>query len=309
VENAIQNIGRRRWDVLSSRWRDYLPDVIAKMPKAYEAPAKDELVLERMRSIGSLNQFETIDDAPKIRTLIFEAGRFSVERCIYFTRTAEQLAAQGVPTAALTASYLGMMFGSRAMQSLLGIYYCFNQNSTWMIDVWSAASDATNQGRVIEWTPRILALVSNRRIGHEHHWKIFMRLRSVTTRLPVDDAAIGVLRRLQDHVNFSVRRNDVQYNDQWPYYDLYERFFERLNGLDIGVLPERFDVTGNDKDYDLKAAQIFMYCAVAMLLDVLWPLPKFRSYCIQLKERLSAEWHPLINAGALAKDVAALAKL
>lgn len=304
MDNAIRKIERRRWDLLSSRWHSYLPDAINEMPDAFASLSDDELLLEKMRNIHSLDEFESIGDAPKLRTLIFEAGRFSAERCLYFTRTAEQLVSRGAPTAALTASYLGMIFGSRAIQSFLGIHYCLQDNRTWMVDVWSGASDSTSQGEPKDWTPRILALISARRISHEHHWKIFIRIRSVTTRLPLDDNAMGVFRRLKDHGSYSTRRNDIQYNDHWPYADLSER----LVSAEIGVLPEKFDVTQKDLDCDLKVAEIMAFCSAAMLLDVLSPLPKFKNYCSQFKSRLSAEWHPLINIGALASGVEGLTR-
>ena len=257
-----------------------------------------------MRDVRSFDRFKSIGDAPKVRTLIFEAGRFSAERCLYFTRTAEQLVSRGVPTAALTASYLGMIFGSRAIQSFLGIYYCFQNNRTWMVNVWPGASDSTSQGDPKDWTPRILALISARRISHEHHWKIFIRVRSVTTRLPLEYNAMGVFRRLKNHWSYSSRRNDIQYNDLWPYADLNER----LASVKIGVLPEKFDVTQEDLDCDLKVSQIMAFCSAAMLLDVLSPLPKFEAYCSQFKSRLTAEWHPLINTGALANDIEGLTR-
>ena len=299
MDAVIQGIERRRWDIISERWRSYLPDRLDEMPDAYQAPTKENLLIDRMRGVGPSNVFDSIDDAPVIRTLIFEAARFCAERCLYFTRTAEQLAASGMPTAAVTVSYLGMLFGSRSMQGFLGVYYSFLENSTWLIDVWPGASETSSQGRLKEWAPRIDAIVNKQRMGHEHHWKLFIRLRAVTTRLPLDDGAMSVLRKLRSHGNFSAQRNDIQYNDKWPYLDLYQQ----LNEAEFGLLPSGWDVDEDDLDNNLKVAQIMAFCSAHMLLDVLMPLRKFNEYCAQLRLRLSPDWHPLLNAGALSNDL------
>jgi hypothetical protein len=295
MDTVIQGIERRRWDVISERWRNYLPDRLDEMPNAYQAPAKESLLIDRMRGVGSSDVLHSIGDAPVIRTLIFEAARFCAERSLYFTRTAEQLAASGMPTASVTVSYLGMLFGSRSMQGFLGLYYCFFENSTWLIDVWPGASETSNQGRLKEWTPRIGAVINKQRMGHEHHWKLFIRLRAITTRLPLDDGAMSVLRKLKNHGSFSAQRNDVQYNDKWPYLDLYQR----LNEAEFGLLPSGRDVDEDDSDHNLKVAQIMAFCSVHMLLDILIPLRKFNQYSAQLRRQLSPDWHPLLNAGAL----------
>jgi len=295
MDSAIQEIVRRRWDFISARWRNYLPDVLDEMPDAFQAPEKNEILVGRMKVIASSNQFEDVIDAPIVRTLIFEAARFCAERCLYFTRTTEQLVSVGTPTAAVTISYLAMVFGSRSIQSLLGIYYCFSENSTWLIDIWPGASDTTSQGRLREWEPCIAALVNRQRIGHEYHWKLFIRLRSVATRLPLDDNAMAALRRLRDHGSFSTQRNGIHYNDCWPYCDLYRR----LNDAEIGILPDGWSVDEEQLDHTLKIAQIVAFCSAHMLLDVLSPLRKFRNYCAELKLRLGPDWHPLMNAGAL----------
>src|SRR5260221_7014511 len=304
METAIQAIGRRRWDIISTLWRSYLPDDLEELPAAYKPLSTDELLLETMNGVGAGGEFEDIADAPKFRTMIFEAARFAVERCLYFTSTAEKLAAAGAPTAAVTVAYLCMMFGSRGMQSLLGIHYCFYQNWTWLIDIWPGASETSSQGKPKDWTPRTFALKHAFRIGHELHWKIFIRIRSITTRLPLHDDPAGVLRRLRDHGSFSARRNAIHYNDAWPYADLYRL----LNEIGPGVLPSGFAITEQDVDHDLKLAQMIAFCAAHMMLDVLSPLPKFKGYCTQLRGLLSAERHPLLNSGALAHIVANLGK-
>jgi hypothetical protein len=305
MDNAIQAIGRRRWDIISERWRSYLPDILDDMPNAYQAPTKNDIFVDRMKGLASSDQFDEVADAPILRTLIFEASRFCTERCLYFTRTAEQLVSQGTPTAAITTSYLAMMFGSRSMQSLLGLYYCFEANSTWLVDVWPGASDTTSQGRLKEWVPRIVALIDERRIGHEHHWKLFIRLRAVATRLPLDDEAMAALRRLRDHGNFSNHRNRIHYNDYWPYRDLYQQ----LNDAEIGILPAGWNVDEEQLDHSLKIAQVMAFCSARMVLDVLSPLRKFREYCTQLKLRLGSDWHPLMNAGALSTELDQLRRL
>jgi hypothetical protein len=208
---------------------------------------------------------------------------------------AERLARNGTPTAAVTVAYLGMVFGSRTMQSLLGLHYCFSGNLTWVVDIWPNASATTSQGRLREWMPQIAAFINDRRIGHEHHWKLFIRLRSITTRLPLDDNALSVLRRLREHGSFSGHRNDIHYNDGWPYRDLYQY----LDIADVGLLPAGWDVREQDLDHSLKVAQIMAYCSARMLLDILSPLRKFSDYCASFKQRLTSDWHPLMNAGAL----------
>jgi hypothetical protein len=299
MDQAIREIQRRRWDIISERWRNYLPDGLDEMPRAFQAPAKEPLLADRMKAVRYSDGFDSIEDAPVIRTLVFEAARYCAERCLYFTRTAEQLAASGMPTAAVTVSYLGMLFGSRSMQGLLGVYYCFLENSTWLIDIWQGASETSSQGRLREWAPRIRAVVNKQRMGHEHHWKLFIRLRAVTTRLPLNDGAVAVLRKLQNHGEFSAQRNDVQYNDGWPYLDLHRRLIE----AELGVLPPEWDFDDEDLDSNLKLAQIMAFCCAHMLIDVLGPLRKFNQYCIQLKLRLSPDLHPLLNVGALSSDL------
>jgi hypothetical protein len=299
MDAVIQTIERRRWDILAERWRSYLPDSLGEMPGAFQAPAKDELLIDRMKGIGHGDSFSSIDDAPVIRTLIFEAARFCVERCLYFTRIAEHLAENGMPTAAVTSAYLSMIFGSRSLQGFLGIYYCFSREATWLIDIWPSASLTTSQGGVREWAPRIAAFISDRRIGHEHHWKLFIRLRSVTTRLPLNDNAMSVLRRLRDYGSFSSHRNDIQYNDHWPYHDLYQP----LNEVEIGLLPAGWVVREQDLDHNLKIAQVLAFISARMLLDVLLPLRKFTDYCAEFRSRLTPDWHPLLSAGALSSDL------
>ena len=113
---------------------------------------------------------------------------------------------------------------------------------------------------------------------------------------------MSVLRRLRDHGSFSAHRNDIHYNDRWPYPDLYEL----LSDAEIGLLPAGWDVDVDDLDHNLKVAQIFGFCSAHMLLDVLSPLPKFREYCERLKRWLSPDWHPILNAGALSGGLEAL---
>jgi hypothetical protein len=144
---------------------------------------------------------------------------------------------------------------------------------------------------------RLSALTHRQRIGHELHWKLFIRLRSVTTRLPLAGDAMGVLRRLRDHGSFSGHRNAIQYTDHWPYSDLYEL----LNEAELGLLPGGWDVTENNLDRDLKVAQLFAFCSAHMVLDVLSPFKKLKTYCDQFRLRLAPEWHPLMNSGALSE--------
>lgn len=265
------------------------------MPSAFEPFVEDDALREKMNSLVTRDQFESLGDIPKIRTMTFEASRFSTERCLYFTGIAERLVAQGSPTAALGASYLGMIFGSRAIMALLGVSYCFHQNFTWMFDVWPGACELTSQGKRKHWEARISAMVGKLRFGHEQHWKLFIRLRSVAFQLPLDENEIGALRRIKDHSGFSSRRNSVQYADFWPYLDLTRLFID----TSIGLLPANFDIQQENLDHDLKFAQILALCASSMTLDVLSPLKRHSAYCLQLKSRLSPEWHPLLNAGGL----------
>ncbi|MGA8614986.1 MAG: hypothetical protein WB760_25580 [Xanthobacteraceae bacterium] len=295
LNDAFQAISKRRLDLLAERWRGYLPADIEDMPEAFQPPAEDEVVIDRFNRIASEDRFETIEDAPIIRTLVFEASRFCSDRCLYFTRSAERLAHNGAPTAALTAAYLAMMFGARSVQSLLGIYYCFSSDRTWVLDIWPDASETSSGGRTRDWMPSSFGLISKRRMGHEHHWKLFIRLRAITTRLPVEDGALAILRKLKTHGDYSTQRNDIQYNDVWHYGDLYGE----LTSLDIGLLPPNWDVNLSDLDCNLKVAQIFAFCSVAMLLSVLKPLPKFKGFVERLRGRLNREWHPVMNRGAL----------
>jgi hypothetical protein len=302
LTDAFQAISKRRWDLLAERWRNYLPAYLGEMPDAFQPPADDEVIKQRIKKITSEDKFESIEEAPVIRTLIFEAARFCADRCLYFTHTAENLADNGGPTAALTAGYLAMMFGARSLQSLLGVYYCFSENRTWLIDIWPKASETSSGGRTREWTPSSKALISKRRMGHEHHWKLFIRLRTITTRLPIEDDALIIFRRLKTHSSYSDQRNDIQYNDVWPYADLYQE----LTNTGIGILPQGWDIRHSDLDSNLKLAQILAFCSTAMLLSIVRPLPRFAAFSAALIERLAPERHPLMNSGALSAAIAQL---
>lgn len=66
MNDAIQIITRRRWDVIAARWREYLPDSLDEMPNSFDAPKKDELLIDRMKTINSIDQFESVEDAPEL---------------------------------------------------------------------------------------------------------------------------------------------------------------------------------------------------------------------------------------------------
>jgi hypothetical protein len=300
--DAFQLISKRRWDILMERWRSYMPAQLADMPNAYQPLSNEQIVISRVQTVRAEDAFETVEDAPVIRTLIFETARFCAERSLYFTRIAENLVVSGQPTGALTASYLAMMFGARSVQCLLGIHYCYVKNQSWLIDCWPEASETTSQGRLRDWTAATRTLISNRRMGHEHHWKLFIRLRAITTRLPIEDNALAVFRRLKDHSSYSADRNDIQYNDRWPYPDLDQDYAQ----ADIGILPADWDVRLGDFDHALKMAQILAFSSASMILSIVKPLPKFQEYSLELRQRLAPEWHPLMNLGALANALAQL---
>jgi hypothetical protein len=300
--SAFQSISRRRWDFIAERWRGYLPAELKDMPEAYQFPVDDEVLAERMREVRDSDRFEALQDAPIIRTLVFESARFCGDRSLYFTRIAERLAQEGRPTASLTAAYLAMMFGARGVQNFLGLYYCFSANRTWLIDIWPDASEVTSQGQMRDWTPFLKALVSDRRMGHEHHWKLLMRLKGITTRLPIEEGALAIFRRMKNHSDYSDSRNSIQYGDHWPCPDLYNAAIQP----GFGVLPVTWRIYSDDPDVDIKLAQILAFCSASMLLEIIKPLPKFRVYAAGFKERLSPEWHPILGTGALS---AALSRL
>ena len=76
MEAAIHSIGNRRWDILSSRWRGYLPDSLDQLPQSFERLSEDASIEDMMNNLTGVDQFEQIDEIPKIRTSIFEAARF-----------------------------------------------------------------------------------------------------------------------------------------------------------------------------------------------------------------------------------------
>jgi hypothetical protein len=305
VDGAIKEIGKRRWDILSERWRGYIPFELSDLPQGYQPLLNDELFIESMRAIEDVGSFQQIEDIPKFRTLSFEAARFSMERCLYFSRVAESLIIHGTPTAALSCAYLAMWYGTRSIQIFLGVNYCFSGSRTWMIDFWPEASEVSSGGRQKEWVAKINGLVSNQRIGHEHHWKLFIRLRAVSTRLPIDDEGAAIIfRRLKSDENFSSRRNQIQYHDKWPYADMYDKV---ISG-EIGILPKNFDFNIDDVDCDVKIAQLVAFCAAKMILEILAPLNKFREYSAKLKSRLTNDDHPILSAGGLSEQLRILSK-
>jgi hypothetical protein len=303
MEDAFENIGPRRWNLLQVHWRSYLPPQILDLPACFSPLTDDQLIVDRVGAILERNEFVSIDDYPKIRTSVFEMARFSMERALYFLASAEKLAGSGRLTAALTTSYLSMFFSARSIMAFLGVAYCYSKNSTWLVDVFEGASEITSQGKQKHWREDVRVLVSGQRMGHEHHWKLFIRMRAVGLRLPLDTLELSVLRKLKEHWSFSERRNALQYNDLWPLPDLLTPNQSAMFGL---LNDPMMRVGSSDLDHDLKVAQILTLGAVSMVMDVIRPLAKHSAYKQSLQARLTPQSHPVLSSGLLSQKLTAL---